>query len=115
MSLQSQSQPGIPDATARVARAAFKKGNLYLRIRDSLGTIFTDDQFKQLFSNRGQPAEAPWRLALVTIFQFLENLTDRHKRTCTRKPQMPSGADSIRSHLCELEICPCPGVGRCWL
>ena len=42
MSLQSQPQPDIPEATARVARAAFKKGNLYLKIRDSLGAIFTD-------------------------------------------------------------------------
>jgi transposase len=87
MSLQNQPQPDIPEATARVARAAFKKGNLYLTIRDSLGTIFTDDQFKQLFSNRGQPAEAPWRLALVSIFQFLENLTDRQ------------AADAVRSRL----------------
>jgi len=77
-----------------VARAAFKKGNLYLRIRDSLGTIFTDDQFKQLFSNRGQPAEAPWRLALVTIFQFLENL---HRQA--QADLYAQAADAVRSRL----------------
>lgn len=77
MSLQIQPQADIPEATARVARAAFKKGNLYLKVQDSPGTIFTDEQFKQLFPNRGQPAKAPWGLALVTIFQFLKNLTDR--------------------------------------
>lgn len=30
-----------------------------------------------LFPSRGQPAYAPWRLALITIFQFIENLSDR--------------------------------------
>jgi hypothetical protein len=84
MSLQNQPQPEIPEATARIAKAAFKKGNLYLKIRDSLGTLYIDEQFKQLFPTRGQPAEAPWRLALVTIFQFLDNLTDRQAADAVR-------------------------------
>jgi transposase len=61
-----------------IAHAAFPKGtNLYLKMRDELGTFFEDQQFAPLFSVRGQPAEAPWRLALITIFQFIENLSDR--------------------------------------
>ena len=59
MSLQNQPQPEIPEQTARVARAAFKKGNFLLKTRDALGTLFTDEQFKDLFPTRGQPAEAP--------------------------------------------------------
>ena len=48
-----------------------------MQIRDQLGVIYEDQSFADLFSRRGQPAEAPWRLALVCIFQFMEGLTDR--------------------------------------
>jgi transposase len=60
-----------------VARAAFPHGNPDLRLRDALGPIFADRQFETLFPRRGQPAEAPWRLALVTRLQDAENLSDR--------------------------------------
>ena len=67
----------IPQLTVEVARAAFPKGNPYMTLRDELGTIFEDDQFADLFPTRGQPAIAPWQLALVTVMQFAEDLTDR--------------------------------------
>jgi transposase len=60
-----------------VAHAAFPKGNRYLEMRDVLGTIYTDELFADLYPSHGQPAEAPWRLALVTVFQFAEGLSDR--------------------------------------
>src|SRR5215216_568570 len=66
VSLHPGPVPPIPDDTARVARAAFPGGNPYLRMRDELGTIFEDAQFGALFPARGRPAEAPWRLTLVT-------------------------------------------------
>ena len=59
----------VPEETARIARAAFPKGNLSMQMREEIGSLFTDDQFAALFSSRGQPAETPWRLALVTILQ----------------------------------------------
>lgn len=77
MSLHPQPVARVPDTTAQVARAAFPKGNPYLRLRDEWGTLFTDQDFTALFPNKGQPALPPWQLALVTIVQFLENLTDR--------------------------------------
>jgi len=46
-------------------------------MRDELGTIYEDEQFERLFPHRGQPAESLWRLALVTIFQFVESRSDR--------------------------------------
>jgi transposase len=65
MSLQPQAIPPIPGLTAKVARCAFRKGNVYMQMRDVLGTFFTDDQFTDLYPADGQPAYAPWRLALV--------------------------------------------------
>ena len=66
----------VPEETARVARAAFPKGNTLMRMRDELGTIFEDEDFVRLFPRRGQPAMAPWRLALATVMQFAEGLSD---------------------------------------
>lgn len=66
MSLRPQTDLTIPDETARVAQAAFPKGNAYMTMRDELGTLFTDADFAELYSNTGQPAAAPWRLALIT-------------------------------------------------
>src|SRR5438309_11132929 len=77
MSLQPRPTPPVPDDTARVAHAAFPKGNPYLRLRDELGTLFHDADFADLYPRRGQPAFAPWRLALITVLQFREDLSDR--------------------------------------
>jgi len=77
MSLQPNDDFSIPADTARIVRAALPKGNVYLRMRDELGVVYRDSDFAHLFSRRGQPAEGPWRLALVTIMQFAEGLTDR--------------------------------------
>ncbi len=71
----------MPDDTAQVARAAFPRGNLYLRLYDALGSLFADRDFAALFPTRGQPAEAPVRLALATILQFREGLSDRRLPT----------------------------------
>jgi transposase len=84
MSLHPQPIPPIPEETARVARIAFPRGNLYLMMRDALGTLFTDDDFAALFPTRGQPAEAPWRLALVTIMQYVEDVSDRQAAEAVR-------------------------------
>lgn len=84
MSLQAQPIPPIPKMTAQVARAAFRKGNVYMQMRDLLGTFFTDDQFADLYPADGQPAYSPWRLALVCVMQFAENLTDRQASDAVR-------------------------------
>src|SRR2546429_6057978 len=77
MSLPPAESAAIPEETARLARTICPKGTLYMQIRDQLGPIYENQLFAPLFSRRGQPAEAPWRLALVCIFQFIEGLTDR--------------------------------------
>jgi transposase len=64
MSLPLPGPDSIPEETARLARTICPKGTLYMRIRDQLGVIYENQSFASLFSTRGQPAEAPWRLAL---------------------------------------------------
>lgn len=87
MSLQAQPIPAIPELTVKIARQAFRKGNVYMQMRDVMGTFFQDDQFTGLYPIDGQPTYAPWRLALVSIMQFAENLSDRQ------------AADAVRSRI----------------
>lgn len=84
MSLQPQKPGDVPADTARIAKAAFPKGNLCLKLRDELGPIYEDEQFSELFSKEGQPALAPWRLTLVSILQFAEGLSDRQAANMVR-------------------------------
>lgn len=84
MTLHPQYIPDVPEVTQQVAQAAFRKGNRYMQMRDELGNLFNDEQFVDLFPNVGQLAEAPWRLALVTVMQFAENLTDRQAADAVR-------------------------------
>ena len=84
MSLQPSVIEPVPEETARIALAAFPKGNLYLSMRDELGTLFNDLDFATLYPRRGQPAFTPWKLALITVMQFLENLSDRQASDAVR-------------------------------
>lgn len=77
MSLHCQPVPAIPEETARVAQAVFAKGHIYLQMRDELGSLYRDEDFTVLYPQRGQPSESPWRLALISVMQFMENLSDR--------------------------------------
>ncbi len=85
MSLKPTVIEPVPEETARVARIAFPTGALAIDVRDKIGTIYQDDLFADLFPTRGQPAEAPWRLALVTILQFAEGLSDRQAAQAVRR------------------------------
>src|SRR6478672_6036089 len=87
MSLKILAIPPVPEETARVVPACFPHGTLVVQLRDALGTLYSDEDFADLFPTRGQPAEAPWRLALVTVLQFVEGLPDRQ------------AADAVRSRL----------------
>src|SRR5918994_4751282 len=87
MSLRPQSLELVPAETIRVARAAFPKGTLCMRLRDELGSLFQDAAFASLYSHTGQPGLSPWRLALVSVLQFAEGLSDRQ------------AADAVRSRI----------------
>jgi len=84
MSLHPQEPPCVPDDTSRVARAAFPNGTLCLHIAEALGSVYQDSQFAALFPRRGQPAEAPGLLALATVLQFDDSLSDRQAADAVR-------------------------------
>src|SRR5947209_11410708 len=84
MSVRFEATIPVPEETAQVARAAFPKGNRSLAMRDVLGPIYDDRSFAPLFSPTGRPAEAPWRLALITVMQSAEGLSDRQAAEAVR-------------------------------
>jgi transposase len=77
MSMQPQPWPEVPAETARVVKMAFPKGSLAVRARDELGSWYEDADFADVFGVRGKPGISPAQLAMVTVLQFTENLTDR--------------------------------------
>lgn len=87
MSLHPQAEQVVPAQTAEVARAIFPKGNLCITMADALRSFLCDQDFSGLFSSQGQPGVSPLRLALVTILQYIEGLTDRQ------------AADAVRSRI----------------
>jgi hypothetical protein len=82
--LRSNLHESIPPETERVACAALEEDNRYRKLREKFGTVFSDQAFEDLFSARGQPATTPWRLALVTVMQFAEGLSDREAADAVR-------------------------------
>ena len=84
MTLHAQTEFTIPEETARVARAAHPHGNTLIKMRDALGTIYQDQMFTSLFPHNGRAVEAPWRLALITVLQFMEELPDRQAADAVR-------------------------------
>ena len=91
MCLHPQLIPAVPEETARVAKAAFPKGNRYMRLRDELGIFYHDEDFAELYPERGQGAIAqrhfviaPWRLTMILIMQFFDNLSDRQTADAVR-------------------------------
>ena len=125
MSLRPQPIPPVPEKTARIARAAFPHSNLYLKMRDDLGAIFTDEDFAALFPKRGQPAEAPWRLALATIKhirplcrpglqqRFVRRLPSRRRRAIPGQPL--SGTQVNASPNIGLPLLDCTCVASSWM
>src|SRR5689334_14878295 len=84
MSMQPHPWPEVPASTARVAKRAFRKGSLAIRARDELGAWCSDEAFGTTYGTRGAPGVSPAQLAMVTVLQFTENLTDRQAADAVR-------------------------------
>lgn len=67
----------VPVETARVAWAANPKGTPVMVMQDRLQDLFVDNDFIDWFPVDGRRGVAPVRLALVSVLQYAENLTDR--------------------------------------
>jgi transposase len=88
MSVHLAPFPALSEDTARIAKSAFRrKANIYLTIGDHLDNLFAQIDFAPLYAADGKPALAPNLLALVVVFQFMENLPDRE------------AADAVRSRI----------------
>ncbi len=85
MSMYVRELGSIPEETARVARAACPKGTLAMRLRDEVGELYQDKHVVSLYPIEGQPAYEAWRLAIVTVLQYAEGLTDRQAANAVRE------------------------------
>ena len=84
-------QPAVwpdPDPLVAAAIAAKYQGKrarpLAVLVRDRLGQWLRDEDFAAAFGARGRPGWSPSRLALVTVLQRAENLTDRQAAEAVR-------------------------------
>ena len=69
--------PQIAAAIAAMYGARKTARPLAVLIRDRLGEWLADEEFAAAFGIRGRPGWSPSRLALVTVLQRAENLSDR--------------------------------------
>ncbi|PYC77879.1 DUF397 domain-containing protein [Streptomyces tateyamensis] len=78
-----------PEPAPEVARAVRAKNYgrnvpLPVAVRDRLGELFPDTEFADAFGLTGPAGWSPGRLALITVFQMAENLTDRQAAEAVR-------------------------------
>ena len=78
-----------PEPAPEVARAVRVKNYgravpLPVAVRDRLGELFPDELFAEAFGVTGPVGWSPGRLALITVFQMAENLTDRQAAFAVR-------------------------------
>lgn len=85
MSMYARGLGSIPEETARVAHAACPKGTLAMRLRDELGEVYQNEHFVSLYPVEGQPAYEPWKLAIITVLQYSEGLTERQAANAVRE------------------------------
>jgi transposase len=86
MSVQPRSWPEPAPEVAAAVRVAYRRRErpLPVVVRDRLGEVFPDAEFAPGFGVRGRPGWSPGRLALVTVLQMVENLTDRQAADAVR-------------------------------
>jgi transposase len=85
--MQPQPWPEPAEEIIRAIRAMYggrRQVPLPVRVRDELGELFADEQFASAFGAEGKPGWSPGRLALVTVLQRVENLTDRQAADAVR-------------------------------
>jgi transposase len=84
MAMGSGTGRGIPPLTVRIARASNPRGTTAMWMRDRLDELFTDDDFADWYPADGRRGLSPARLAMVSVLQYAENLTDRQAAEAVR-------------------------------
>jgi transposase len=86
MSVQPMPWPEPAPEIVSAVRAMYRRREppLPVAVRDRFGELFPDAQFAEGFGRRGRPGWSPGRLALVTVLQMAENLTDRQAADAVR-------------------------------
>jgi transposase len=86
VSVQPRPWPKPADAIVAAVRAKYARRPvpLAVQVRDRLGELYPDAEFASAFGDRGRPGWSPGRLALVTVLQLAENLTDRQAAEAAR-------------------------------
>lgn len=77
MTLRERDLRVMPADIAAVGQQVLDEADLYRVLGEQLADIVSDEQFAALYESTGRAAVWPSLLALVTIFQFLEDLPDR--------------------------------------
>ena len=83
----ADSIPPVPEMTAAMVQAAVPRGHRSVERHTAFGAIYDDDLLAPLDSkHRGRRVEvAPWRLALVTVMQYMAGLGDRQAAEAVRR------------------------------
>ncbi|HEY0700079.1 MAG TPA: transposase [Micromonospora sp.] len=86
MSVQPMPWPEPAPEVAAAVRAMYRRREppLPVVVRDRLGELFPDAEFTAGFGVRGRPGWSPGRLALITVLQMAENLSDRQAADAVR-------------------------------
>ena len=87
MSVQPRPWPKPAEVIVAAVRAkyAWREAPLAVQVRDRFGELFPDVEFESAFAGRGRPGWSPGRLALVTVLQMAEGLTDRQAAEAVRE------------------------------
>src|SRR5512133_3795528 len=84
MSIRPRLGAGVPELTARVARAANRAGTTAMWVRDRLDGLWADEDFASWYPRDGRPGISPAQLATVSVLQFLLDLSDRDAAEAVR-------------------------------
>ena len=78
MSMQPQPWPEPAEEITKAVLAMYagREAPLPVVVRDELDELFADAEFAEAFGVRGKPGWSPGRLAMITVFQMVDNLTD---------------------------------------
>jgi transposase len=86
VSMEPQPWPEPAPEVVRAIKAKYYGHDLPLpvAVRDRLGELFADAEFASTFGSTGPRGWSPGRLALITVLQRAENLTDRQAAEAVR-------------------------------